>query len=154
MKSEQDTFFAFTVKNSRIVKTYTEAEFSALGANLPANSVDLQGRHVYPCLIDGHTHLMHTIVISAMGFDLCEITEKGIEFPPFDGFAFYIASPIYITLFGLYIRRGRAWRDFALLPFFILHLLLLLMHRTMGGWQFGNRYTVDLLPFVLLPKSH
>lgn len=79
MKSEQDTFFAFTVKNSRIVKTYTEAEFSALGANLPANSVDLLGRHVYPCLIDGHTHMLLTIAVMAMGFNACEITQNGVE---------------------------------------------------------------------------
>ena len=24
------------------------------------------------------------------------------------------------------------------------------MHRTLGGFQFGNRYFVDLLPFLLL----
>ena len=29
------------------------------------------------------------------------------------------------------------------------NLLLLLLHKTFGGWQFGARYTVDLLPYVL-----
>ena len=32
----------------------------------------------------------------------------------------------------------------------VLNLLFLLMHRTLGGWQFGARYTVDMLAFVLL----
>lgn len=36
-------------------------------------SVDLGGGHVYPCLIDGHTHLLYSIVEAAMGFDLCTI---------------------------------------------------------------------------------
>lgn len=28
------------------------------------------------------------------------------------------------------------------------HLMIVLCHRTLGGWQFGNRYIVDLLPYV------
>ena len=24
------------------------------------------------------------------------------------------------------------------------------MHKTLGGWQFGARYTVDMIPFVIL----
>jgi hypothetical protein len=31
----------------------------------------------------------------------------------------------------------------------LLNFALLLCHKTMGGWQFGARYTVDLLPFAL-----
>ena len=30
------------------------------------------------------------------------------------------------------------------------NLLLLCMHKTMGGWQFGARYTCDLLPFAYM----
>lgn len=29
-----------------------------------------------------------------------------------------------------------------------VHILALCLHRTLGGWQFGNRYTVDLLPCI------
>jgi len=32
----------------------------------------------------------------------------------------------------------------------LLGLVCLCMHRTLGGWQFGARYTCDLLPFALL----
>ena len=35
--------------------------------------VDLGGGHAYPCLIDGHTHLLYTIVAAAMGFDVCTL---------------------------------------------------------------------------------
>jgi hypothetical protein len=28
--------------------------------------------------------------------------------------------------------------------------LLLASHKTLGGWQFGARYAVDLIPYVLL----
>ncbi len=31
-----------------------------------------------------------------------------------------------------------------------IELFLLLMHRTAGGWQFGMRYTVDIVPSALL----
>ena len=30
------------------------------------------------------------------------------------------------------------------------HMLLMLAHRTMGGWQFGSRYLVDMLPFMIV----
>lgn len=40
--------------------------------------VDLGGGHVYPCLIDGHTHLLYSIVAAAMGFDLCSIRAGGV----------------------------------------------------------------------------
>ena len=32
----------------------------------------------------------------------------------------------------------------------VCHVLLICMHRTLGGFQFGNRYFVDLMPFLLL----
>ncbi len=33
---------------------------------------------------------------------------------------------------------------------FLLHLLLLLSHRTFGGFQYGARYAVDLIPYAAL----
>lgn len=32
----------------------------------------------------------------------------------------------------------------------LVHLFLLLLHKTLGGWQFGSRYTVDMIPAALL----
>lgn len=39
------------------------------------------------------------------------------------------------------------WILFSLM---ILHLFLIVAHKTLGGWQFGSRYTVDLLPAALV----
>lgn len=35
-----------------------------------------------------------------------------------------------------------------------IELLLLMMHRTAGGWQFGMRYTVDIIPAALLLTAY
>jgi len=32
----------------------------------------------------------------------------------------------------------------------VLHLFLILMHKSLGMYQFGSRYTVDILPAALL----
>ena len=51
-------------------------------------------------------------------------------------------------------RRDHPTEDLLLLiliPLLLLaHVFLLCMHRTLGGFQFGNRYFVDLMPFLLL----
>ena len=36
----------------------------------------------------------------------------------------------------------------------LLELLLTCMHRTLGGWQFGARYTCDMIPFVYMYLAH
>ena len=79
MKGQEDVFSAFTVSGGRITQVYGEAEAKALSLSDFRNKVDLQGRHVYPCLIDGHTHLLLTIAVMAMGFNACEITKTGVE---------------------------------------------------------------------------
>lgn len=40
--------------------------------------ISLKGKHVYPCLIDGHMHLLFTIAVMAKGFNVCEITADGV----------------------------------------------------------------------------
>ena len=45
-----------------------------------ARVIDLMGRHVYPCMTDGHTHLLSSIVLAGNGFDLCTI-ENGAVCP-------------------------------------------------------------------------
>lgn len=72
----------------------------------------------------------------------------------FGGMAFYLVNPILITYALLWAAcaKNRARRSrFVLLAFpamFAAHVLILLFHRTLGGWQFGNRYLLDLFPFV------
>lgn len=38
-----------------------------------AKHVSLRGKHVYPCLIDGHVHLLYSTVMAGQGFDVCSI---------------------------------------------------------------------------------
>lgn len=73
MVNEEDSFYAMDVEEGRIKKIYrTKEEFKGDG-------IDLKGKHVYPCLIDGHVHLLLTVAVMAMGFNICEITEDGVK---------------------------------------------------------------------------
>lgn len=75
LKSEQDVFYGMEIEDKRIKKIYRSAD------ELPSKdgAFDLKGKHVYPCLIDGHTHMLLTISVLAMGFNACEITPRGVE---------------------------------------------------------------------------
>ena len=76
-----------------------------------------------------------------------------LEYPQFDGFAFYVVNPIFIAWF-VQIFKDIKNRKISALQIgtciaILLNLLALCMHKTFGGWQFGARYTIDLIPFVL-----
>ncbi len=76
-----------------------------------------------------------------------------LSFSTFNGFCFFIASPIFL-LWAASLARAAAKKCLApkdlLAPALALATLAALcLHRTMGGWQFGARYTVDLIPFAL-----
>ncbi|MCI9627186.1 MAG: hypothetical protein HFI90_10445 [Clostridia bacterium] len=78
------------------------------------------------------------------------------EFPLFDGVAFWLVSPVFLVFLANWLhslfRREKTDRllvgGTALLV--VAHFLLLALHKTMGGWHFGNRYTVDAIPFLFL----
>lgn len=70
-RSETDTASSMLVEDGRVA-----ALDVAPGG---VRRVSLGGRHAYPCLIDGHTHLLSTVVLAAEGFDVCRITERGVE---------------------------------------------------------------------------
>jgi len=99
------------------------------------------------------------------------------EFPMFHGFAFWLASPIVVSYFAclvLYVVKGTkvvrgtvllttcqenrpsdnlgnySGLIFGLLLLTMLHIVAFSFHRTLGGHQFGSRYTVDTLPAVYL----
>lgn len=85
---------------------------------------------------------------------LPSFSENGaIVLPLFDGFMFYLANPIFIVWFvrlaADIIQKQMTPEKAILAVGLALNLFLLLIHKTFGGWQFGARYTVDLLPFVL-----
>jgi predicted amidohydrolase YtcJ len=70
-KSEADTASSMLVKNGRIVSL----DDSDCG---DSEKISLNGRHVYPCLIDGHMHLLQT-VITSVGFTVCKIVNGTVE---------------------------------------------------------------------------
>lgn len=77
-----------------------------------------------------------------------------LEFPLFDGFLFFVANPLFLY-WGVMLLRAAHKKQFRsadalLLGGFALGFCLLCLHRTMGGWQFGARYTLDLLCWPLL----
>ena len=77
-----------------------------------------------------------------------------LEYPLFDGFMFYIANPMFLIWFAAVVKdvlqkRLDAVRLCIVIAVFA-ELLLLCAHKTLGGWQFGARYTVDMLPMALM----
>lgn len=82
-----------------------------------------------------------------------------LEFIQFNGFMFYIANPMFLILIiravmDIIRKRMDAMR-IVLLASMLLSIIFLCMHKTLGGWQFGARYTVDFLPlaffYLILP---
>lgn len=69
--------------------------------------------------------------------------------PQFNGTLFFLINPVFILAAVCMIRKMnvRRWIWFAC---FIVHFLALLCHKTMGGWHFGCRSVLDLMPFMLL----
>lgn len=82
-----------------------------------------------------------------------ERTMQGFRIKQF-GFSLFLSNPALLLLViwtaaGLF--RKRLGPELALIAvFFLIHLFLLLLHRTFGGYQYGARYAVDLLPYALL----
>lgn len=80
--------------------------------------------------------------------------ENRLVFPLFNGFAFWLANPIYITAavcaVTKWLRRRWDVGDTLLCVGFAAEIFLLLIHKTFGGWQFGARYLCDLIPMMLL----
>ena len=102
----------------------------------------------------GQFHLSYLLPNLLQLFRLPTLNQQlMVEFPLFNGFLFFLVNPIF-AVWGIHLFRQ--WKQpefyqtlcFSLLPF-LLVLLALCAHKTMGGWQFGARYTLDLLPAVL-----
>ena len=89
--------------------------------------------------------------------------ENRLMFPMFNGFAFWMVNPIYVTVPVACVVKAvrRRWdaTDTLLALAVILEIFLLLLHKTLGGWQFGARYLCDPIPMMMLlelrgRKSH
>lgn len=92
--------------------------------------------------------------LKSMFFSALSMEDGRLRFDIFGSFPFYLANPLFLVLlvrqtqnlFRKYITAEGVLLSAGIL----LGLVCLCMHRTLGGWQFGARYTCDLLPFALL----
>ena len=94
-----------------------------------------------------------------------------LHFPIFNGFLPFAANPLFalwaaLAIAAVYKHKKKKGgppapkpasadfpfpqNGFALLAAALIVLLVTATHRTMGGWQFGARYTVDLFVYPLL----
>lgn len=86
-----------------------------------------------------------------------------LQFEKFNGFLFFIANPLFLLamLRGAAVSlpgRAEPRRNDLPLPaagrciaaLCAVLTALTCMHRTLGGWQFGARYMVDLFPWLLI----
>ncbi len=77
-----------------------------------------------------------------------------LRFYTFGAQAVWAITPMTAVFALLCLRRvfRRGGRPGAPIVLLILssslHLFVILCHRTLGGWQFGNRYLVDMLPYL------
>ncbi|MDR0929118.1 MAG: hypothetical protein LBM74_05325, partial [Oscillospiraceae bacterium] len=69
-----------------------------------------------------------------------------LTFPVVSGFAVYLTNPLLWMAPLRMIRRRLSALDWALAITLLVHIALLLTHRTNGGWQYGTRYLCDALP--------
>ncbi|HOB20182.1 MAG TPA: hypothetical protein PK830_10660 [Candidatus Atribacteria bacterium] len=94
-------------------------------------------------------------------FRLPYFRDNRLTFPKFNGFAFYIANPIFIVYYirlvkSLFNKNASAAKKVSLVMILacsLVHIVLLLAHKTLGGWQFGIRYFIDLIPFLFYSIS-
>ena len=79
-----------------------------------------------------------------------------IAFPNAEGFAFYIAAPIFLVIIGVWLyallgKRKHSTAFLILVPIItVCHVVFICLHKTLGGWGFGNRYLLDILPWLYL----
>ena len=114
----------------------------------------------------GHNHLPEFSFQGGTQFSLGHVAKNIKEFwfrMPFSlydgalhlqkfGFSMFIACPVLALLpvwfvqdlFGRKVNREKV----LILVTFLVHMFLLLLHRTFGGYQFGARYAVDLIPYA------
>ena len=70
-----------------------------------------------------------------------------------NGVAFWLVNPLFLAVGGAWVysltRREGNRTLVLLIPLVsLLYLLVICCHRTLGGWQFGDRYLLDLMPYL------
>ncbi len=92
--------------------------------------------------------------LKQMFFTPVTMADGRLSFPLFQGFMFFIANPIFIIYAARCAvnaaTRGVSAEGLLLAGGMAVVLLITCMHRTLGGWQFGARYTCDIIPFAFM----
>jgi len=70
--------------------------------------------------------------------------------PRFNGTLFFLVNPAYVLMAVSLIRGRFSKKKLIFVICLFAQIVLTLCHKTMGGWQFGSRYMVDMLPFMLM----
>ena len=77
-----------------------------------------------------------------------------LKYYTFDCMAFWLIAPMTISFAAAWLysmvckRKAKRFVKISLPLMLFAHLMIVCCHRTMGGYQFGNRYIVDMLPYV------
>lgn len=92
-----------------------------------------------------------------MLMNLPDFTEEGrMMIDHFGNLNFlWVNPPILIAVLGIIFACIKKEKKAALLGgatvlLSVLYLIVTMMHATMGGWHFGNRYTNDILPWLFV----
>lgn len=97
-------------------------------------------------------HVMANVRTFILGIPFSQ-GEYGLEMNNF-GFTMFAVHPVFIVMLLLFIvdavKKRLTCTKAAIIIAFLAQLFCLLLHRTFGGYQFGARYTCDLLPYAAL----
>lgn len=78
-----------------------------------------------------------------------KLTNNGtLNIPQFNGMSVFLCFPIIIPTLIFSIKNIGDKRVILGLSLAIVHLLLITAHKTMGGYHFGNRYFIDIMPVI------
>lgn len=108
----------------------------------------------------GHNYLPEFISAPKGQFDISYIPENAkslirlpqftaggkLQFPQFDGMSVFLCFPIIIFCILYSIPKITQPTVCVGLITAAIHILLILSHKTMGGYHFGNRYITDVMP--------
>ena len=89
-------------------------------------------------------------------FNFPEFRDGRMVVDHFGNLNMFIASPFFafaviVLVIVLCCKEYKlAAANVAVMLFCSLYMIITMMHRTMGGWHFGNRYSNDILPWIYM----
>ena len=117
----------------------------------------------------GHTYLPEFVRASAGQFSITYFAdnvaklfrmpiwngkESPVTFYTENGMALWFVNPMLISITAAWIYAlWKKWREdiyfLTAIPFLtVAYAFILCCHRTLGGWHFGNRYLLDVMPWL------